>query len=118
MPSPRWAGLDAYRLRSTSGGSTISSTGLGPWINMKRAYSKFALQVRKNSTATSNFSFKLTAALSTASTNPETIITYTQANLNTIVISTAGKPFTCIRWKSTSIVGVTKKLHAFVTAVP
>lgn len=118
MPSIDRPGLAAYRLKTTTGGSTISSTGTGPWINMGRAYSKFGVQIRKGSTATSNFNVKVKFALTTASTNPETILTYTQANVNTVIASTAGKPFTCFRWSSTTLNGATKKLHIFLTGVP
>lgn len=118
MPSNNMAGMGAYRLKTTTGGSTISSTGTGPWVSMGRAFSKFGLQIRKGSTATSNFNVKVKFALSTASTNPETILTYTQANVNTVVASTAGKPFTVFRWSSTTLNGATKKLHMFLTGVP
>ena len=118
MPNPRWGGANVWRLMTTGGGTTIGSTGTGRWVNMGRAYSKFGLQIRKGSTATSNFNLKIKFALSTASTNPETIITYTQANVNTIVASTAGKPFTCFRWSSTTLAGATKKLLGYLTATP
>lgn len=115
---PRFAGAGIWTLRTTSGGTTISSTGTGKWVNMNRAFSKFGVQIRKGSTATSNFNLKVKFALTTASTSPETIITYTQANVNTVVQSTAGKPFTCFRWSSTSLNGATKKLFGYITAVP
>lgn len=110
-------------------GQAAKSTG--GWIRINTAYSKYALRCcRATSIGTSNFSVKLYGTLSTVNTTgaavgiigayvPSVLISYTQANVGTIKVSTGNLLACCIKYSSTAMTtAANRKLRVEVLALP
>lgn len=114
----------------------VLSTGMSPkttssWLSLGNAFSRFALRcVRATTVGTSNFSVKLQGSLSTVFSTgaavgaigayvPTALITYTQANVGTLKLSTALIPASYLRFSSTTFTtAANRKLRIEVVAVP
>lgn len=106
------------RLIQLSSRMAVKTTGA--WTDLGGVYSKFALQCVK-STASSNFSVKLQGTLSTKTTSPFALLTYTQANVSQIVRTTAANPppIARVRFSSTTFTtGAGKGIQIWLVALP
>src|SRR5258708_8460758 len=92
----------------------------GGWAALGCEFSKVVLQsVRGTTVATSSFSVTLQGSLSTKSTAPFTLITYTSQNLRTLKMNTTQVPVTYVRFRSTKFTtAANRKLDIRIAAVP
>jgi hypothetical protein len=85
-----------------------ATTGAGSWIDLKGAYSHFGLQCIRLTTGTTAFTVQLQGTLTTATTNPRVLISYTRAADNSsLKASTAASlpPVNKIRFNVTVLGG-------------
>lgn len=112
-----------------STGQSVKSTG--SWLPLGAAYSKFVMRCcRATSVGTSNFSVKLYGAPSSVNTTGAAVgaigaytkpllISYTQANVGTVKISTAGNVVSWVKWSSTTMTTAAgRQLRIEIAAVP
>lgn len=88
--------------------SGTTSTGATAWQDLQACFTKFSLQCLKTSTGTTAFTVVLQGTLTTATTNPKQLISYTLATDNSSVkFSTASglPPCSLIRANVTGIAG-------------
>jgi hypothetical protein len=92
-----------------------TSTGATPWLDLNGSYTKFAMQVIRLTTGTTAFTVVLQGTLSTATTNPRQLISYTRATDNSIVkFSTAAGIPPCSKVRAVvSVLGGTSGAAGF-----
>jgi hypothetical protein len=120
MPSGlmRYTGTPIFTL---STGRT--TTGAGSWMPLGAAYRSWALQCIRTTTGTTAFTVVLQGTLSTATTNPRTIVSYTRSGDNSSVKVTTGVvPVGLVRYSVTALGGTSGPIgfgvRIYATAVP
>jgi hypothetical protein len=109
----------------------VAAASSGAWRFLGGSYSRFALRcVRAGSVGTSNFSVSIRGALSTQNTTgaavgaiaaytPSTLISYTQALVGKVKVSTGLVPVTHIKYVVASMTtAANRKLRIEICCVP
>lgn len=91
-----------------------TSTGAGSWIDLNGSYTKFALQCLKHTSGTTAFTVVLQGCLTTGTTNPKQLISYTRTADNSSVKFSTGTipPCSKIRF-NVSVLGGTSGALGF-----
>ncbi len=85
----------------------VTTTGAGSWKALGAAYTKFAMQCVKKTAGTTAYTVLLQGTLTSASTTPRTLISYTLASDTVTVKFSTGTipPVTSIRYNVTVLGG-------------
>lgn len=102
----------------------VTSTATGTWRDLTRAYTKFAMQCVKKTAGTTAYTVLLQGTLTTASTSPKTLISYTLSGDGATVKFSTGTipPVTKIRYNVTVLGGTSAPtgfgVKIYAAAVP
>lgn len=96
-------GTQVFLLNNTG----ATGTGAGSWHDLQGAYTKFSMQCVKKTAGTTAYTVLLQGTLTTASTTPKQLISYTLASDTVTVKFSTGTipPVTKIRYNVTAIGG-------------
>jgi hypothetical protein len=105
MPSPSRGGAPGLIYTQ----QTFTSTGNSTWRKLREPLKEFSMQIKRNTTGTSNYQVLLQGTLTTSSTSPLTLITSSQNIVNQMKRSTAGQAVQFVRLRRATLGGTTAK---------
>ena len=124
-------GIRTLVMKTAAGTTFFTAASSGPWVNLNASYRALGIRcVRNGSVGTSNFTVSLRGSLTTVNTTgaavgaigaytPSTLISYSQANVGKLKLSTGLVPTQFIKVVVSAMTSAaSRQLRVEVVAIP